>query len=131
MKKLIEKRRTERLKVPLQVEYRFSAKRKTLVERIFANNISGGGIGLILDKPIALGTRLKTLIYFPNDAKPIEIISKVVWCQPKTRNSFSIGIKHIRIKPKDRERFIFLFCETMINYFLLPSRVVIYAKKRR
>jgi len=128
---LIEKRKADRLKVPLQVEYRFSTQRKTLIERIRAHNISGSGIGLILSNPMEIGTRLKTLVYFPDDTRPVELISKVVWCRPKAKHSFAVGIKHTTIAPKDKERFISLFCETMINYFILPSKVVIYAKKRK
>ena len=127
---MIENRKSDRLKVPLQVEYRFSVKQKTLVERIFAKDISGGGLGLVLKKPLALGTKLKTLLYFPNDQKAIELVSRVAWCKPKGNHSYAVGVKHINIKPKDKERFIFLFCETMINYFLLPSNVVTYEKKR-
>lgn len=125
-KNILERRKAQRLNVPLQVKCRFFIKKKILIEEVFARDVSGGGIGLVLKRPLDIGAKLKTLIYFPNDRRPISFLTKVVWCKKVLRKGkicFDVGIKHIKITPKDKERFVFLFCETMINYFLLPGKV--------
>lgn len=78
------------------------------------------------DKPLKAGERLKSLFYFSQDTKPISAITEVVWCRKvKTKEGirFNAGIKHIKIKKQDRERFVFLFCETMLN-FLTANKVI-------
>ncbi|GAF99749.1 unnamed protein product, partial [marine sediment metagenome] len=35
---------------------------------------------------------------------------------------FDVGLQYINISRKDKERFVFLFCETMINYFILEQQ---------
>jgi c-di-GMP-binding flagellar brake protein YcgR len=126
MKITKERRKTQRLGIPLQMQYHFSSKKKTLIEEVFTKDISGGGVGLRLEQPLKVGTKLKTAIYFPNDPRPISAISKVVWSKKalrKGRPSFDVGIKHLKIVPKDKERFVYLFCEMMINYFVLSKKI--------
>ena len=93
------------------------------MEKLITQDVSGGGVGLKVPSPFKKGARLKTLLYFPNEKKPVASLSEVVWCKksPKTHNYYA-GIRHIKIEPRDRERFVFLFCEMMVNYFLLPRR---------
>lgn len=116
-----ERRKAQRLNIPLRMKYKLRTERGVLEESI-VQDISGGGIGLSLDKPLKKGSKLKVLIYFPDDPKPISAESQVVWCRKsrsKRKYTYNIGIKHLRIVPADRERFVFLFCETMINLFAL------------
>ncbi len=123
---MAEKRKTQRLNIRLDLKYRYSFKGKILIQEVITKNISGGGIGLTLDKPLKVGTELKTVLYFPNDPKPIASLSRVVWCRKAPRKykaSFYVGIRHIKIAAKDRERFVFLFCETMMNYFLISKKI--------
>jgi hypothetical protein len=83
------------------------------------------GRGLRLSQPTAMkhGETVKVLLYFPKDKKPISAYSKVMWCKEKTRGSgpskYHIGLKHVKIAKPDKERFVFLFCELMLNYFML------------
>lgn len=124
-----ERRKAQRLGIPLRVEYHLSVRRKTLIEKVFTKDVSGSGVRLLLKEPLRPKAKLKTLIYFPNDAQPITSISEVVWCKRQKnirKPSFIVGIRHLKIMQKDRERFIFLFCETMINYFMLPTKTAAY-----
>ena len=108
------------------MQYHFSSKKKTLIEEVFTKDISGGGVGIRLGKPLKVGTRLKTVIYFPNDTRPVSSMSEVVWCRKvshKGKASFDVGIKHLKIIPRDKERFVYLFCEMMINYFVLSKKI--------
>ena len=129
-----ERRRAQRIKVHLPIEYHLVVKKRRLIEKIFARDISGGGIGLRLNYPLKPGARLRTLLYFPYDKQPVASVSEVVWCRKcfvRRKACFDIGIKHIKIAARDRQRFVFLFCETMINYFVLPTHIAIDAKKNQ
>ena len=119
-----ERRKAQRLNIPLKIKYRWVAKRGILQE-IFTQDISGGGIKIRTDRPFKIGNRLRTLLYFPDEPKPVNIVSQVAWCKKgKIRKKiyFDIGIKHIKIEPPDRERFILLFCEMMINFLASTKR---------
>lgn len=123
---MAEKRKAQRLNIRLELKYRYSFKGKILIQEVLTKNISGGGIGLVLDKPLKVGTALKTVLYFPNDPKPVASLSRVVWCRKvprKYKAGFYVGIRHIKVAAKDRERFVFLFCETMMNYFLISKKI--------
>ena len=119
--KFQERRRAQRLDIPLRVDYTFLPK-KNAMEETFSRDVSGGGVRLKLAHSLKKGTRLKTFIYFPYDKKPIATFSKVVWCRKgaadKGHPIFEVGVQHVKIAPKDRGRFVFLFCEMMINYFI-------------
>lgn len=123
-KNTIDYRKTQRLDIHLRSKCRLSSKGKRLLQVVFTKNISGGGISLTLTKPLKVGTKLPVLLYFPNDPKPVCSLSQIVWCKPNPKKyaSFDVGIRHIKIAAKDRERFAFLFCETMINYFLVAKK---------
>ncbi len=115
-----ERRKSERLNLPIKVLYRFFKKR-TFIESI-TENISGGGACLKLERPVPKQNKLKISLYFPNDAKPVNAISRVVWCRKITQKGktyYGVGIRHLKILPRDKERFVFLFCEMMINYLVL------------
>lgn len=120
-----EKRKSTRITVPLPIKYEWFSKKDILREAL-CQNISGSGMMIRVDRPLEVGEHLKTLFYFPQDAKPINAISEVVWCR-KTKSkeeiNFDAGIRHIRIEKQDRERFVFLFCETMIN-FLTANKAI-------
>jgi len=117
-----ERRKAQRLNLSIPVKFKFLSKQKIL-EETFCRDISGGGIKLRLNKPLDKGERLKTLLYFPDDPKPVSAISKVIWCKESQRTRrketyFDMGLQHVRIVTKDKKRFVFLFCETMIDYFI-------------
>ncbi len=120
-KRIAERRKSARLKISIPVKYKLVREKKTLHET-FCRDISGGGLKLNLDCPMKKGQRLKTLIYFPEAARPITALSKVIWRKrcPSGRKggAFELGIQHVKIDPKDRERFVYLFCEMMLSYFL-------------
>lgn len=117
-----DKRKSERLSIPLKMEYKVLPRQKILIET-FSRDISGGGLRITLDHPLKIKDRLKTILYFPNETHPITAISKVIWCKrnKEDKNAYDIGIKYIKVIPKDRDRFVFLFCEMMVNYFVLGT----------
>jgi len=115
----MERRRAQRLNIPLRVKCYLPSGGKIITEEVLAKNISGTGIGLSFKRPLNIGSRFKTLFYLPNDQQPISSVSEVVWCKKQIEDGkiyFDVGIEHNKISAKDKEKFVFLFCETMINY---------------
>lgn len=116
-----DKRVAQRISVPLRVRYQDLDKKQVSGET-YTLDISGGGLRLNLDRPFKKGDMVKTLIYFPYQQTPVTTLNKVIWCRrhPGTSitETFDIGLKYVNIKSKDRERFLYLFCDMMLNYFV-------------
>jgi len=115
------RRMAQRLNIPLRVQYQLLDGRKIRVENT-AQDVSGTGYRLLLGSPLHKGQKLKTLLYFSSDKQPVTAISEVVWSKKVLKEGktfYSVGLKHIEVLPKDKQRFVFLFCEMMVNYFVL------------
>jgi hypothetical protein len=85
-----EKRRQARKTLVTKVTYRvlMNSKGATLTQ-----NISEGGLCLILNRELAPGTTLEVNIDMPGkDPKSLEILAEVVW-QKKTEMGFVTGLK--------------------------------------
>lgn len=116
--KFKEKRSFQRLNIPVRFQYKLLP-HKRILESAFSRDISGGGISFHSSEALKKGERLKILLHFSEEAKPVTAFSRVVWCRKAAEEkTYNIGIQHVKILPADRERFVFLFCETMINYSL-------------
>ncbi len=113
-----DRRRAQRLDLHFKIIYKLMPRKKILQETI-SQNVSGSGVRLRVNQKLELGTRLKAQLYLPNIKKPITALSKVVWRKESpTKKGYDVGIQHIKIDTKDKERFVFAFCEMMINYFM-------------
>lgn len=116
-----EKRKAQRINLPIQVSYSLHPKKKVLDET-FCHDISGGGLCISFSVRMKKGDRLKTLLHFPNDKKPVTAISKVAWVKKGNMSGgrvfYNTGIKHVGISHEDRTRFVYLFCEMMINHLM-------------
>lgn len=119
-----ERRRSQRMLIPIKVEFTPQGNEK-FIEEIFCQDISGGGVKLRLSKPLKSGEKFQTHIYFPGDPDPISAFSRVVWCREinvKNKGTcYEVGLQHLKISPKDSQRFVFLFCEMMLNYFIFAK----------
>jgi len=132
LEKIREKRKTQRINVLLEVKCQSYFKKNMLFGTLLTSDVSGGGIRLRLEKPLEIGTKLKTYLYFTKGGKPIVAYSHVVWCkklEKKQKIYFDVGIQYLKIVSKDKERFVFLFCELMVNYFMLQRESFTYVKK--
>lgn len=127
-KKLAEKRKTQRLSISLPVRYRILSKKTKKFDwhETFSYDISGGGMRFRLDTPLEKGERIDTLIRFPDDPKPVNIVSEVAWQKKiQTNNNkqhYDIGLQYVKMKPEEKERFSLLFCEMMVDYFVLSEK---------
>lgn len=119
-----ERRQSQRLSVPLKVKYKW-LRRKGILQEILTQDISGGGIRIYSETPFKKGDRLKARLYFPNAKKGIRVINEVMWCKKaksKGKTYYDVGIKHLKIEPRDRERFVFCFCEILLNFLLFSQK---------
>ena len=116
-----ERRMAQRIKVPLRVKYKI-LNRLNIMEENITQDVSGTGYKMLLKRHCPKGQKVKTLLYFPLDKKPVLAISEVAWSKGIVKEGkafYEVGLKHIKILPKDRDRFVFLFCEMMVNFFTL------------
>jgi len=116
-----ERRKAQRLNIPIEVKYKLLP-RKKIARETFCHDISGTGLRLKLESPLTKGDKVKTFLYFPKDSTPVTADSRVVWCRKSGASEkaarYEAGMEYVKIIPRDRERFVHLFCEAMLNYFL-------------
>ncbi len=116
-----ERRKSERLAIPIHLDYAMLPG-KNILYQAMAQNIGGGGAAFRLAHPLLKGARLKVLLYFPGDRRAITAVSEIVWCKKITihkKDQYDVGIKYLKIIAPDKERFVFLFCELMTNMMTL------------
>lgn len=90
-------------------------------------DISSTGIRLVLPKGVERGDRLELNFSLPVDgAQPISTLAEVVWKKRISKSErearFDTWMKFIKFSPKDNERFILQFCETMVDIYGLDGR---------
>ena len=111
-----DRRMAERIPVSIKIQYRLPRERSP--REALAQNVSGTGMRIKSDMPFKKGGRLRSLVYFPEEQSPVSVTDRVVWCRKREEGEkayFDVGIRHEKIEPSDKERFVFLFCDTMIN----------------
>lgn len=120
-----EKRRAQRIPIPIKIEYNFLPQKtlKNAYSSTYCDNISGTGLGLVFDSYIKRGTRLKLRIHFPGDVQPVTIAAEITWCREVAKNKvepcFRTGVQYVHMDENEKERFTLLFCEMMMDYFIL------------
>ena len=113
----MERRRFARLEAKLTVSYRTLPVMRTATT--MSRDVSGGGVRLHLDEPIAPNTLLRIEISWPGRRAPMRLVGKVVWCSPcldtaRHGKPVEAGIRFMRISPKDRLAII-KYVETSVE----------------
>ena len=127
-KSYTEKRKAQRLPVPIKIEYNFSLQKnlKNTYRNSYCYNVSGTGLNLPFDSYLKKGTRLRLRIHFPGDVQPVAVIARVAWCREviknKTEPCFRTGVQYMYMGKNEKERFTLLFCEMMMDYFILRKK---------
>jgi uncharacterized protein (TIGR02266 family) len=102
---MAERRRTVR--AIARIEVFDKGARRERVPLYVSGNVSSGGIFLITQEPIALGTNLKISFTLPGDDRPIEAMGQVIW-QRNERSAPDrqpgMGVQFMAIGREDQER---------------------------
>lgn len=113
-KKAPERRKAQRLTLPMHLSYRL--KRKKTWQKNVCDNISGVGLSLSVKELLAVDDKVEVAVYLDNDPKPIKISCRVAWCVKVKKDGFKAGVEVIAVK--DEMRFIEFFCGRMIDLSL-------------
>jgi c-di-GMP-binding flagellar brake protein YcgR len=95
-------RKYTRIDLPLKIEIDLhnNCRNKTIATK----NISGGGLGLLLDNPFYKGNILKLKMKAPGWPRAITATAKIVYClNSKSNAKLQIGLAFIKIAKKDKE----------------------------
>lgn len=99
-----ERRRFIRLKKPLVIKYSHIGELKN-DEAFTGENISAGGICVIIKEPLTLGAPLNLRVYLPDNTLPIKIKGKVAWSKQvfdkAGQKLFETGIEFVEINDLD------------------------------
>lgn len=107
-----EKRRAERVRLPLFIKYKVRGKRAQLIETGF-ENISGLGLKIFVAEPLSIKDKVDIVIN-PQDRSPaFYALCKVCWCKEVAKDKFQAGLEFVKIK--DRSRFIEFLCDKMLS----------------
>ena len=71
--------------------------------RSYMLNVSNGGLFLKTEKPLAIDTAVTMLIRMPGQTEPMEIQGRVVWSNPRGKNTAfpcGMGIQFTKIQPE-------------------------------
>lgn len=110
---LIEKRRFQRLLDKIAVEY-YIIEQKSYFKKSFTNDISLGGLSLIVNEELKKGTFLFLHIHLPDGRYPIDVKGKVIWRQEqlgdKNKKEYRLGTSFVEISTNSRQRlFEYIF----------------------
>ena len=102
-----ERRQFVRLDMRLMVSYAIvGANRRG---KSLTKNVGGGGIRLIAEQPLEVGTRLEIILSVPDRPEPIRCLGEVVWSAPvaparsgQLLSETEVGIRFLELDSKDR-----------------------------
>ena len=69
------------------------------------NNVSTGGVGLVLDQPVPEGGDLSVTLFLTQDGiedpdeEPFEAVASVMWAGPRDDGSHSAGLQFANLSP--------------------------------
>lgn len=98
----MEKRQNNRIPLNLKVDYSLADLQDCPVKQTYINNLSTGGVLLVLPEPLPITTNLKLNIHTPRLLHPITCTSRVVWVKEIRQGElYEIGTSFSHINPKD------------------------------
>jgi len=104
-----ERRKHKRFNVQLEAGYIFIANRKNKVNKVELENISLGGVKLLLEEKSKKKAPILIELYLPSAKKPISITSEVAWVAdtPKVLSSgkrcYGTGVMFKELSPADKK----------------------------
>jgi len=114
-----ERRATQRIFYFMPAKYNVRGS-KVSHKAIACQDISGGGLRLLLVEPLAAKKAITVMLYPQDPSKPIIADCIVIWCQQCQYNHFTAGLKFTKLKNK--QYFIDFLCEKMIDFSLTKGK---------
>lgn len=111
-KKGVDRRRAERLPIKMKVCYK-APRSKTPWKDASCKDISGVGIGLLLNEPLKANSKVEMMLYSNDDSKPIWVSCKVVWCGQAPRHKYRAGVEIVKVK--EMTRFVNFICTQLMS----------------
>lgn len=109
-----ERRKCQRLQIPLEIRYKLSEK-DGKAYGIKCLNISGVGMKIETKEWLRVGQNIDISIYLPTHKKLVTINTRVVWSE-KNRDGYWSGLKFLKIKPQTE--FTEFLCEKILDISL-------------
>lgn len=110
-----EKRKAERLPIPLKVKYKSKKGRPLLKEAVY-ENISGLGIRLCVSEPLERGDVIEVLISHSQYSGPFNTVCRVCWCKKLKEDKFQAGLEFLKVR--NRLQFINFLCAEIMGLSL-------------
>ncbi|MBW2460814.1 MAG: PilZ domain-containing protein [Deltaproteobacteria bacterium] len=69
------------------------------------SNVSTGGVGLVLDRPVPEGGNVSLTLFLTQDGiedpdeEPFEVVASVMWAGPRDDGSHSAGLQFANLSP--------------------------------
>ena len=119
---IMERRKAQRINIPIKICFEYKGEE----QEILSENISGSGINIRMSKPLEVGDKITVVVYISPYEPPFRIRGSIAWCKSIKsgggKNMYNVGIRYVKILSRDKNRYIFLFCDLMINYFYSGNR---------
>jgi c-di-GMP-binding flagellar brake protein YcgR len=113
-----DKRKGERLYLPLNVFYSLSEDSRP-VGPVVLDNISGGGLKFVSAYALKKNSELYLTINLLDGHKPIKCKATVSWSQHSySNNMYYIGVKFSNMAKSDRQRYVSYICEKILTKYL-------------
>lgn len=65
-------------------------------------DVSAGGVALLVSEPVPIGSTLHLEVHSPPLGRTVQAEGRVLRCQPAGREGYELGIRFVRIDPKDQ-----------------------------
>jgi type IV pilus assembly protein PilZ len=97
--KAIEQRATRRL--PIRVEVEYQTMEDFLLD--YTANVSLGGVFIVTDSPLEVGTRFRLRLQIPHRKRPLDTLGEVRWVQdPDDGMNAGMGVQFDGMSGADR-----------------------------
>lgn len=109
-----ERRKCQRLAIPLEVRYKAAGKGGS-EHGIKCLNISGVGMRIETKEFLRQGQKIDIVVYLPGEKELATITTKVVWSE-KNKEGYWSGLKFLKIEPQTE--FTEFLCEKILDISL-------------
>lgn len=114
-KRKTTRRNAQRLYSHLRVQYKKTGK-KVPWHSVGYKDISGVGIGLLVNEAVPVDEKLDIALSLKDDPKPCHVKARVVWCRKEKYGTFKLGLEFE--KTESDARLIEMLCEKIVDLSL-------------